>query len=487
MIDLGTIQRVVIKGAADKTETELQATAVARLAELNAQLGNDCQLGQTAQASDFIQRRLSFFERIILTIVEYIQGMDQAIGHDRIHLAYDIYEVLGLLKNDKTLSQYERAIVLLGGITHDLGRYAEEKLFGKPMATTVHAALGLEFISHLRDSLADDMHDWSDEERVLSDALWRRVEGCIAAHFGGNATDDQLRHWVQSGDRLAGILGIRCFARNLACDMLLRGCRFWPDPKLSGAWEMAPFNNLPPEGFEGAASMKASWTNVIHYIEAPMRTCYPLVNANAEARADELKAQAARLLFFLGSGSRSGRKYPQGLQPTLILDIFAPELVVYERMDPAIFNPPKMDKFTRWDKGNKALSEKIWRSVWADDVLILPGDVSEQMEIWRKGASIEYGIRSSTLVTEFLDRNAYTLDVEQRDVLMRKILEDSQLGSTVSTFQGGFAYALAEGAIQAEREQSLFKELARDPRPLLTLIAKTIEDEPIFQMKCLAP
>jgi len=120
-------------------------------------------------------------------------------------------------------------------------------------------------------------------------------------------------------------------------DGVQRGAAVYPDERLSYDEKFPFFNNLPVEKFNEAKEPSLSWTNIVHYIEMPMRNMFSLSTESATQRAKDMRRESGIILTYL-SGGENFELYEQ---------IFAPEL-----------NPEKDYKFPK----NK-LSEDIWQTI----------------------------------------------------------------------------------------------------------------------------
>lgn len=484
-----------IGGDNDAKQNMIVEILAAMRQEIDATLDADITLTRSYESDGFVGRHMDGLRGLVLGLIRSIQEMDQAIGHDRIHLAYDLFEGVRALAEDR-FPPCEELIALLGIIGHDIGRYAEEKVFGKPMATQVHAW----FSAHIMDSaLKEAISLTTEEDKKIWKAIRNRVLGCIVAHFGANDVSDPLRHFVQSVDRLAGIFGIRDFARNLACDMHLRGARFWPNLRLDSAWGMSPFNNLPVEAFTAGETIQTSWTNVVHYVEAPMRTSYPLATERMRARADTMKIQAARLLMLLGGGIPRDPSAITLCPMELAMEIFAPELVAYVGIPVERFGaPPKTESLTRWDKWGKELPRAVWDEVWRTPDPDEQGNMKTMWpyiprNIWpQMEANINLAWRCSfdesifrpwvDLMPAYLAHHAYTLPASGQSALVRRILAETD-ADNIPALTSAFAFALAEARVRSREEQVELQHLQElGDAPLLSAVAKAIADERVFRL-----
>lgn len=156
-----------IGGDNDAKQNMIVEILAAMRQEIDATLDADITLTRSYESDGFVGRHMDGLRGLVLGLIRSIQEMDQAIGHDRIHLAYDLFEGVRALAEDR-FPPCEELIALLGIIGHDIGRYAEEKVFGKPMATQVHAW----FSAHIMDSAlkeAISLHHGRGQEDLEGD------------------------------------------------------------------------------------------------------------------------------------------------------------------------------------------------------------------------------------------------------------------------------------------------------------------------------
>ncbi len=245
------------------------------------------------------------------------------IGHDRTHISFDLYEFLEFIEHTD-LPQSDEYMVLFGSMLHDLGRYPELELAERSGAIDfdtnglqiqLHAALS----GYIGAEIARKFNnpDETDPDIVnATQALTQRTLNAAIFHGGKNYEADPVVWHVQSSDRLAGILGVREFVRNVTTDCVQRGAAVYPDERLDYSTDFPRFNNLPTESFAEATVAKNSWTNLVHYLEMPVRNIFPLSNEHATIRANEMRRQSGILLTLLSGGEQ----FP------LYQQIFAPEL-----------------------------------------------------------------------------------------------------------------------------------------------------------------
>jgi len=256
----------------------------------------------------------------------------QTLGHDNIHIAYDLFEFLKLMESKK-FKESEKYMVLLGSLLHDLGRYPELLFrdrsgamdFNKPKKIQFHAALS-GYIGSILAKIYKNKDEKDPDIIEASKSLNRRIISASLFHGGKNEERDPVVHHVQSIDRLSGILGTREFVRNIVSDGVLRGAPIYPDESLSYNINFPLFNNLPVEKFNHSENPEGSWTNIIHYIEMPMRNMYKLSTNLGENRAKSMKRESGIILTLLSGGENS----------KLYKEIFSPELNIDK-----IYNFPK--------------------------------------------------------------------------------------------------------------------------------------------------
>jgi hypothetical protein len=306
------------------------------------------------------------------------------LGHDNIHISYDLLEFLNHVHDNPGMSQSEKYIDLFGSLLHDLGRYPELLISERSGAMDVdegsqiqlHAALsgyiGAVFARKFKAEEEDDSDivsaSKSFNKRVISAALF---------HGGRNEERDTAALQVQTTDRLAGVLGSREFVRNIVTDGVQRGASVYPDERFDFSDTMPGFNNLPIEDFQSPENAKSSRTNILHYIEMPMRNLFPLSDERAEERADVLKRQSGIILTLMAGGPES-RLYKQ---------IFAPEL-----NSSAEYSFPK----TR-------LNESVWKE-------IQDGVTSEESDTMSKYEELDTG----QLITIMLEQQAPSISEEEK-------------------------------------------------------------------------
>lgn len=244
------------------------------------------------------------------------------MGHDTTHISFDLLEFLYLVEN-VPLKKSEQYLTLFGSLLHDLGRYPEILFkersgaidFIKDRQIQFHAALSGYLALNLAKKYAvQEEHDQDIQQ--ASKAFNRRVIGAVLLHGGKNETRDPIAYNVQSNDRLAGTLGTREFVRNVITDGVQRGAAVYPDERLSYDKDFPRFNNLPVADFKDASEPAQSWTNIVHYLEMPLRNIYPLSTEFGMRRVATMRRESGIILTLLSGGKDS----------SLYKQIFAPEL-----------------------------------------------------------------------------------------------------------------------------------------------------------------
>lgn len=273
----------------------------------------------------------------------------ETLGHDKIHISYDLFEFLQLAQSG-ALKESEKYLTLFGALLHDLGRYPELLFkdrsegmdFSLPKQIQFHAALSghiwlLVFEKHKSGWNMDE------EDAEVCEAFFYRILGAVLYHGGKNEERDIVAHHVQSCDRLAGILGSREFVRNIVTDGVQRGAAVYPDERLSYDKIFPMFNNLPVEKFANSDTPEKSWTNIVHYLEMPLRNMFPLSTEFGMERAKAMKRESGIILTLLSGGAGTD----------LYNQIFAPEL------------NPELNREKEYKFPKTPLSEDIWQSIKA--------------------------------------------------------------------------------------------------------------------------
>ncbi|MFA4941249.1 MAG: hypothetical protein WC582_01450 [Patescibacteria group bacterium] len=294
----------------------------------------------------------------------------KTLGHDKTHISYDLFEYLDL---SEELKNSEKYMVLFGSLLHDFGRYPELLLkersgamdFDKAKQIQLHAALSGYLAALFARRFKVEGEDDPDIIQA-SEAFNRRVIGSVLLHGGKNEERDPVAHHIQSIDRLAGILGTREFVRNIINDGVQRGAPVYPDERLSYDETFPLFNNLPAKEFGSADDPQKSWTNILHYLEMPMRNMFPLSTERGMKRSKEMKRESGIILTLLSGGKNS----------ELFRQIFAPEL-----------NERKAYKFPKtrlpediWEQINKGLSEEEISAMEQYDNLDINALVDKMLE-----------------------------------------------------------------------------------------------------------
>jgi hypothetical protein len=288
----------------------------------------------------------------------------ETLGHDKVHISYDLFEFLQLAQSG-ALKESEKVLTLFGVLLHDLGRYpellfeerSEGMNFDLPKQIQFHAALS----GHMWMLIFDKHHkkwelfkETDPDITQAAEAFFYRIMGAVLYHGGRNEERDIVAHHVQSCDRLAGILGTREFVRNVVTDGVQRGAVVYPDDRLSYDKTFPLFNNLPVEEFQNSEVPEKSWTNIVHYLEMPLRNMFPLSTEFGMKRSEAMKRESGIILTLLSGGVRGAV-----VQTVLYNPIFATEL-----------NREEKYKFPK-----TPIPEEIWQSIklgiYADDPFIL--------------------------------------------------------------------------------------------------------------------
>lgn len=282
----------------------------------------DIELGEN-NFEKLIEKHGAVFQKALGELLDLWETKEhrETLGHDRVHISYDLLEFLYLAENGG-LSKSEKYMVLFGSLLHDLGRYPELLFqersgamdFKKGKQIQLHAALsgymGALFSKKYKTKETDP------EVIEVSKAFDRRVIGAVLFHGGTNEERDPVAHHVQSVDRLAGIFGSREFVRNVVTDGVQRGASFYPDERLSYDKTFPLFNNLPVEKFSNSENPKNSWTNIVHYIEMPLRNMFTLSTQYGMERSKTMKRESGIILALL-SGGKDAPLYKQTFAPEL--------------------------------------------------------------------------------------------------------------------------------------------------------------------------
>ncbi len=371
----------------------------------------------------------------------------QTLGHDRIHISYDLFEYLNLIKG-ADLKESEKNMVLFGSLLHDLGRYPELLFkersgamdFSKTKRIQFHAALsGYIGASFAKKFKAEDEND--PDIVQASKTFNRRVIGAVLLHGGKNEERDPVAHHVQSIDRLAGILGTREFVRNIVTDGVQRGAAVYPDERLSFDKTFPLFNNLPVKEFRDKDNPKESWTNIVHYLEMPMRNMYPLSTELGMNRAKIMKRESGIILTLL-SGGKDSELYKQ---------IFAPELTEGQN-----YSFPKTK-----------LPEDVW------------DQIRQGLNAEEKSAMNQYqGLDTAALTDKMLDQQVP--DIPQADRLkVHNLLADIPEKHHQDVCEA-VKYVVARRELNKSSERTFLLETRESEDPLIKDIAERLLKSGLF-------
>ncbi len=370
----------------------------------------------------------------------------QTLGHDTIHISYDLLEYLHLIEG-LDLPKSERYMILFGSLLHDLGRYPELLIedrseamdFNKNIQIQNHAAMSA-FIG-LR--LAKDFKDKEETDPEIitaSQAFNRRVIGAALYHGGKNVTEDPIIHHVQSIDRLAGILGSREFVRNLVTDGVQRGAALYPDENLDYSEAFPLFSNLPVTDYSNSKNPKESYTNILHYIEMPARNIFPLSSQAGTERAKEMRRESGIILSLM-SGDEGTSLYQQ---------VFAPEL-----------NPDHSYSFPK-----TKMPEDIWQE-------IKKGPTKEEREAMDKN-----DLSTAELVNLMLDQQAPFIKDEDRQKVHALIASapEKHQRDIVETIK----YVISRHELNRKKERAFLLSKKDDKDHLVSHIADDLLHSPLF-------
>lgn len=406
-------------------------------------------------SDDDYQKLFEKYEPLFMEALEKIINLwkspehQQTLGHDTIHISYDILEYLHLT-DGSSLNKSEKYLVLFGSLLHDLGRYPELLMadrseamdFNKPRQTQVHAMLSSYIGLHLAKDLRIDNEDDPDIKKA-SLAFNRRVIGAALYHGGKNVTEDPVIHHVQSIDRLADILGSREFVRNITTDGVQRGAAIYPDERLDYSKSMPAFSNLPRENFSNSPDPKNSWTNVFHYIEMPLRNMFPLSSQIGTERSKKMKREAGIILTLMSGGPGS----------TLYKQTFAPEL----DSDAQATFPKTALPLEIWQAINKGLNEE------------------EKQEM------TGYNPSQADLVDAMLDQQA-PLIVEQDRKKVHDLIASVPADRQVDIYNT-IKYVVIRHKLNKEIEQEFLSSKKDSSDPLISYLAKDLLTSPLFKEK----
>jgi len=371
----------------------------------------------------------------------------EVLGHDNIHISYDLLEFLYSADNVK-LTKNKKYLILFGSLLHDLGRYPELLLkersgamdFEKSNEIQLHAALS----GYLGAILARKFKSENENDPDIIEAsksFNRRVIGAALFHGGKNEKRDPIVHHIQSNDRLAGILGSREFVRNVVTDGVQRGALVYPNEKLSYDRTFPLFNNLPPENYKDAEDPKKSWTNIVHYLEMPMRNMYPLSSESGMERAKNMKRESGIILTFL-SGGKDTKLYNE---------IFAPEI-----------NPDQDFSFPK----NK-LPDDVWEK-------INQGTNEEELKKMQEYEKLDI----IDLVNLMLDQQASDIPPAEREKvhqLLANVPENHK-----EHIRSAIEYVVARRELNKVIERKFIDERAMSSDPLIAKIAEKLKESKLF-------
>ena len=370
----------------------------------------------------------------------------ETIGHDNVHISFDLLEYLYLVtQTEMPLS--ERYITLFGSLLHDLGRYPEllqversgAMEHDQPTKIQLHAAL-----SGYLGALIVRQHQTKEDDPEITEtskSFIRRVIGAVVFHGGANEERDPAAHNVQTIDRLAGILGVREFPRNVLTDGVQRGAAIYPDEHLAYDHDFPRFNNLPVTNYQDARDPKGSWTNVLHYVEMPLRNIYPLSSESATKRAEEMRRQSGLILTFM-SGGKDSPLYKQ---------VFAPELRPDED-----FSFPK-----------RRLPKNIWQA-------ISQGVTPE--EALAMGKYRQQGL--SDLAEKMFEQQAPDLPETEKGKAL-KYLADASEGHREDILET-LRYVVARRDLDQAKERDFLLECRQSKDQLVSMIASELLETKIF-------
>ncbi|MFA6552924.1 MAG: hypothetical protein WCT27_00665 [Patescibacteria group bacterium] len=372
----------------------------------------------------------------------------ETLGHDTTHISYDMLEFLYLAQTGK-ISKSEQYLTLYASLLHDLGRYPEllsqERSgamdFKKGRQIQLHAALS----GYLGALMARKYKVGSEQDPEMieaSKAFNRRVIGAALFHGGANDERDPITHHVQSIDRLAGILGSREFVRNVVTDGVQRGAALYPDERLSFDKSFPLFNNLPQDKFNAGTDPKQSWTNIVHYLEMPMRNIFPLSTQEAEQRAEKMKRESGIILTRLTGGQDS----------PLYRQVFSPEL-----------HPGTEFAFPK-----KRLPENVWNEIRAGVT------EEEKTEI-----DTLDGLSTDELINIMLAQQAPDITDNDRDKVMR--LFASAPAHHQADIHQTIEYVIGRRNLNKQEERTFLHQVQSSPEPLFNRLATTLLDNKIFQ------
>ena len=357
------------------------------------------------------------------------------LGHDIIHISYDILEFLYAFHS---LDAKDRLISCLWWICHDLWRLDEIIWqwrtqwidFKNLKWVQIHALYSaLQVLQIWKTNLKSMVSKNSYDNETIKQIL-KKISYTALYHSGWNS-DDANTHNVQTFDRLAWILWSREFVRNIVCDLAQRGARIFPDTRLDFSKELPGFNNLPPQNFASWESVKSSWTNVFHYIEMPMRNLFSLSNDISTSRANAMRRESGIILTLLAWWKNTD----------FFKQTFAPELDRYESGNiSSMFIFPKT-----------LLPKEIWDSIsyWVNQ---------EEKQIMDRYSSKD--------IKELIDICFFQQApfISEKDSKKIKDLIESELSiGTTKNFKEALLYVIAAQEIRRKEEIEFLQSFSSNP------------------------
>lgn len=396
--------------------------------------------------------RLPVFEEAVETLLSVWDAPEhrQTLGHDRTHIAFDLFEYLQLVTH-VNLPRSEQVMVLFGSLLHDLGRYPEmlfqERSEGMDFKLSKQIQLHAAFSGYIGALLARNFTQFksgTEEEVETARSFVRRVIGAVLLHGGKNIEQDAaIGHQVQTVDRLAGVLGVREFARNVICDGAQRGAPFYPDDKLDFSYDFPRFNNLPADKFKDAATPGVSWTNIFHYLEMPMRNLFPLASEFATKRARKMGRQSGIILTFLSGGSDT----------SLYRQTFAPEL----SRDRERFKFPKTP-----------LPREIWEKIYRGPTQI---EIAEMAKLQADSTDV--------LIDKMLAQQAPDITVKDREKV--HMLCEAAPAAHKGDVHSALQYVVARRRLDKREEgEFLVQTLKESADPLVGILTRALLAHPLW-------
>jgi hypothetical protein len=370
----------------------------------------------------------------------------QTLWHDNIHITYDLLEFLYLIKN-VDLKKSEQYLILFGSLLHDLWRYPELLLenrswamdFNKVKEIQLHAALSW----YIWIMLARKFKSSEDDSDIVqtSIAFNKRVIWAVLFHWWKNGNRDPIGHHVQSIDRLAWILWVREFVRNILTDWVQRWAQLYPDERLSYAEKFPLFNNLPVSNFTNSDTPEKSWTNIVHYLEMPMRNIYPLSSDFWTERAKKMRRESGLILTLLSWWEWT----------KLYDEIFAPEL--------------NLDKTYNFPKTR--LQDDIWKSIklWFSQ---------EEIEKMKEYESLEF----SDLVYIMLKQQSPNIQESEKQKV-QKLLKQVPIQHK-EDIKKAIIYVVSRYELNKHEEKKFLTEQSRSQDSLISTLSKRLLNSPLF-------